>query len=62
MPYAEIMVAVNPVWAQIIHRDVPAPEDVQEMIWRFSSLEADYLTPKHREQLERDAFAVFHRH
>ena len=53
MPYAEIMVAVNPVWAQIIHRDVPALEDVQEMIWRFSSLEADYLTPKHREQLER---------
>lgn len=53
MPYAEIMVAVNPVWAQIIHRDVPALEDVQEIIWRFSSLEADYLTPKHREQLER---------
>lgn len=53
MPYAEIMVAVNPVWAQIIHRDVPALEDVQEMIWRFSSLEASYLTPKHREQLER---------
>ena len=53
MPYAEIMVAVNPVWAQIIHRDVPALEDVQEMIWNFSSLDANYLTPKHREQLER---------
>ncbi len=53
MPYAEIMVAVNPVWAQIIHRDVPALEDVQEMIWNFSSLDASYLTPKHREQLER---------
>ena len=52
MPYAEIMVAVNPVWAQIIHRDVPALEDVQEMIWNFSSLEANYLTPKHRAQLE----------
>jgi hypothetical protein len=53
MPYAEIMLAVNPVWAQIIHRDVPALEDVQEMIWNFSSLEANYLTPKHRAQLER---------
>ncbi len=52
MPYAEIMVAINPVWAEIIHRDVPALEDVQEAIWRFSSLDADYLTPKHREQLE----------
>ncbi len=52
MPYAEVMVAINPVWAEIIHRDVPNLEDVQEVIWRFSSLDADYLTPKHREQLE----------
>jgi hypothetical protein len=52
MPYAEIMVAVNPVWAEIIHRDVPDLADVQEMIWKFSSLDAGYLTPKHREQLE----------
>ncbi len=52
MPYAEIMVAVNPVWAEIIHRDVPGLEDVQEMIWNFSSLDADYLTSKHRDQLE----------
>jgi hypothetical protein len=51
MPYAEIMVAINPVWAEIIHRDVPDLGDVQEAIWRFSSLEGDYLTPKHREQL-----------
>lgn len=52
MPYAEIMVAINPVWAEIIHRDVPDLEDVQELIWKFSSLDADYLTPKHRGQLE----------
>lgn len=52
MPYAEIMVAVNPVWAEIIHRDVPDLQDVQEMIWQFSSLDADYLTSKHREQLD----------
>lgn len=52
MPYAEIMVAVNPVWADIIHRDVPSLEDIQEMIWTFSSLDANYLTTKHREQLE----------
>lgn len=52
MPFAQIMVAVNPVWAEIIHRDVPHLEDVQESIWKFSSLDADYLTPKHRNQLE----------
>jgi len=52
MPYAELMVAVNPVWADIIHRDVPALEDVQALIWQHSSLDADYLTPRHREQLD----------
>lgn len=52
MPFAELMVAINPVWAEIIHRDVPNLEDIQELIWKFSSLDADYLTPKHREQLE----------
>jgi len=52
MPYAEIMVAINPVWAEIIHRDIPDLADVQELIWKFSSLDADYLTSKHRGQLE----------
>ena len=52
MPYAEIMVAINPVWAEIIHRDVPSLEDVQELLWKYSSLDAGYLTPKHREQLD----------
>jgi hypothetical protein len=52
MPYAELMVAVNPVWAEIIHRDVPDLEDVQELIWNHSSLPADYLTAKHRDQLD----------
>lgn len=52
MPYAEMMVAINPVWAEIIHRDIPSLEDVQEIIWKHASIDADHLTPKHREQLE----------
>jgi hypothetical protein len=40
------------VWAEIIHRDIPKLEDVQELLWNFSSLDANYLTRKHREQLE----------
>ncbi len=52
MPFAEMMVAVNPVWAEIIHREVPSLEDVQELLWKHSSVPADYLLPKHREQLE----------
>jgi len=58
MPYAEIMVAINPVWAEIIHRDVPELADVQELLWRHSSLDADYLTPKHREQLNNQGRVI----
>ncbi len=52
MPFAEMMVAINPVWAEIIHRDVPSLEDVQEIIWKNTGIDADHLLPKHREQLE----------
>jgi hypothetical protein len=53
VPFAEILVAVNPIWADIIHRDVPKLEDVQELLWKHSSLPADQLVHQHREQLER---------
>ena len=52
MPYAEMMVAINPVWAEIIAAEIPHLEDVQELIWQHASLDADYLTPRHRQQLE----------
>jgi hypothetical protein len=52
VPYAEIMVAVNPIWAEIIARDVPKLEDVQQILWEQSSLPADFLVHQHREQLE----------
>ncbi len=52
MPFAEILVAVNPVWAEIIHRDIPNLEDVQQLMWEQSAMDADHLTVLHREQLE----------
>ena len=52
MPFAEILLAINPVWAQIIHRDIPALEDVQQMLWERTAMDAGHLTARHREQLE----------
>ncbi len=52
MPYAEMMVAINPIWAEIIAKEIPALEDVQEMIWKHATIDANHLTRKHREQLE----------
>jgi hypothetical protein len=53
MPFAEIMVAINPVWAEIIHRDIPDLEDVQHVLWEHTAMDAAHLTQKHREQLEQ---------
>jgi hypothetical protein len=52
VPYSEVMFAINPVWAEIIGRDFPKIEDVQEIIWTFASLDQSVLMPKHKAALE----------
>jgi hypothetical protein len=51
MPFGEVMVAINPVCAGIIAQDMPQIEDVQERLWRYASVEADWLQALHRDQL-----------
>jgi hypothetical protein len=52
MPYGEVMVALNPICAEIIGREMPAIEDVQDCLWRYASIPGDWLQSLHREQLE----------
>ena len=52
MPYGEMMVAINPIWAELLAADFPAIEDLQEALWQQAAIAADYLQPLHREQLE----------
>ena len=52
MPFAEMMVAINPICAEIVGREMPLIEDVQECLWRYASVPADLLQRQHREQLE----------
>jgi hypothetical protein len=52
MPYSEMMVALNPICAEIVARELPNMEDVQECLWRFASIPGDWLEKLHREQLE----------
>ena len=52
MAYGEVMVAINPIWAEILGAEMPDIEDVQETLWRYASLPADLLQSLHREQLE----------
>ncbi len=52
MPFAEMMVALNPICAEIVGKAMPKIEDVQECLWRYASVPADLLQRQHREQLE----------
>jgi hypothetical protein len=52
VPFSELMVALNPICAEIVGREMPNIEDVQESLWRFASVPADLLQALHREQLE----------
>lgn len=53
VPYGEMMIAINPIWAEIFGREMPDIEDVQECLWRHASLKADDFQKLHREELEK---------
>jgi hypothetical protein len=52
MEYSEMTIGINPICAEIVAMEVPNIEDVQEIIWKHSSLPADYLESYHRGQVE----------
>ncbi len=52
MPYGEVLVAINPIWADIFAKEMPNIEDVQEELWRQASVPATFLEHLHRGQLE----------
>jgi hypothetical protein len=51
VPFGEMLIAINPICAEIIGREMSKIEDVQETLWRFSSVRADDLNAMHRDQL-----------
>jgi hypothetical protein len=52
MAYGEVMIAINPIWAEILGKEMPNIEDLQEAIWRHAAVPAGHLQTLHREQLE----------
>jgi hypothetical protein len=53
VPFSELMVALNPICAEIVAREMPRIEDVQEALWRHASVDARLLQKLHRDQLEQ---------
>ncbi|HEX7872824.1 MAG TPA: hypothetical protein VF475_07935 [Sphingobium sp.] len=52
MEYSEMTIGINPICAEIVAREVPNIEDVQEIIWKNAAASADWLQGLHRGQLE----------
>lgn len=53
VPFGEMLIAINPIWAEIIGKEMSNIEDVQECLWRHASLDADRFQRLHREELEK---------
>jgi hypothetical protein len=51
---AEILTALAPPWAELIARDVPAIEDVQELLWKHAAMPLSLWPEPHRRRLEAD--------
>ncbi|WCT73491.1 hypothetical protein PQ455_18085 [Sphingomonas naphthae] len=51
VPFGEALIAINPICAEIVAREMPNIEDVQETLWKFASVDANDLNAQHRDQL-----------
>lgn len=52
VPFGEMMIAINPICAEIVDREMPNIEDVQDVLWKFASVDASDLNKMHRDQLD----------
>lgn len=52
MEFSEMAIGINPICAEIIAKEIPNIGDVQEILWRFTSLPGDWLQEQHRAQIE----------
>jgi hypothetical protein len=50
--FSEHLVCINPMWADLIARDVPDPAEVQRMIWDHAALPVGWWPPAYHDSLE----------
>jgi len=50
--FSEVFLAINPTWADMIARDVPAIEDVARLIWNAAALPIDWFPRRYRAGIE----------
>jgi hypothetical protein len=47
--YSEVLIAINPIWAEMIARAYPTAEDVQRAIWERSHRRMDEWAPRYHQ-------------
>lgn len=52
MEYSEMTIGLNPICAELIAREIPNIDDVQQALWSYARLPADFLQGYHRAQVE----------
>src|SRR5207253_10960555 len=52
MEYSEMTIGINPICAELVAKEIPNIEDVQEILWKEASLPADFLESHHLGQVE----------
>lgn len=52
MEFSEMTIGMNPICAEIVGKEFPSIDDVQEIIWKNATVSADWLEPLHLGQLE----------
>lgn len=50
--FSEVLIALNPIWAQIIAESVPDAAAVQRLLWQHASLPVDWFPAPHRAAME----------
>ncbi|MBY8862871.1 hypothetical protein K7711_40820 [Nocardia sp. CA2R105] len=50
--FSEVLVAVNPIWAEIIGLDFPDANEVAERLWSHAALPLDHFPETHRGPIE----------
>lgn len=49
--FSEMLVCINPVWAEIIARDIPEADEVRRLLWDHAALPVDWWPPAYHPSL-----------
>lgn len=49
--FSEVLVGINPIWAELIAGEVPDIDELQALLWDYASLPIDWWPPEYRDPI-----------